>query len=424
MLYKKNINEFDQEFLSLSNFHNALGKVLKKIHLRPRLFTPKKDLKKVCLRSLMENQYDFYIELKSYCLSGEIKLTPFRKIQIFTNKKRDIYIADWAERILLMMAQNTLSLIAERYLSPTAYAFRKGMGPFLARNELSMYIKKSRKKLFVFQGDISNYGPSIDQTLMLSILNEMEELRSSPILMDVIVQSIQNPYLDDVGILKRLDNGVPSGSPLVPVLENIYLAHMDKEVSKINGCFYGRYGDDFIFIHHDLNIVEHIEARILQLSSESCLSVNESKIVRSALGIEIGGKYQSKTTITWIGQSFTKKGNLLIKQKHYLEFKKKVHVETNSLVIRLKEMVRLSGVDVKRPLKQGLKHMLNKNSELALKFLQDTDDHAFIKEFLNSYLFYLHRLFSIHLCSNKREAWRLVRLVKPCLKDLFYANAD
>lgn len=244
------------------------------------------------------------------------------------------------------------------------------------------------------------------------------------ILLDIILQSIQNSYYDEDGYIQKLENGLPSGSPLVPVLENIYLAQMDKEVSSTKDCFYGRYGDDFIFVHHDLVEMEKVETKILKFVGEKSLNVNESKIVRSSLGAGEVGKYQVKPSITWIGQSFTSKGNLLIKQKHYVEFKKKIHAETNSLIIRLKEMIRLSGMDVKPPLREGLKQVLSKNSELAMKFLQDTDDHAFIKKFLDSYLRYLHRLVSIHLCRNKREAWRLVRGVRPCLKDLFYVDTN
>ena len=113
------------------------------------------------------------------------------------------------------------------------------------------------------------------------------------------------------GRLHRTLKGVPQGGPLSPILSNILLDELDKELEKRQHRFV-RYADDFVIFVKSVragNRVMHSVRRFLETTLK--LTVNEAKShVRPTDQLECLGFTFKKTSIRWserVFQEFTRR---------------------------------------------------------------------------------------------------------------------
>lgn len=101
------------------------------------------------------------------------------------------------------------------------------------------------------------------------------------------------------GVLQPTDEGSPQGGPLSPLLSNILLDDLDKELER-RGLRFARYADDFqIFVRSERSAQRVFESVKRFLTQRLRLVVNEEKSsVRPALGCEFLG-------FTFIGKRVT-----------------------------------------------------------------------------------------------------------------------
>ena len=92
----------------------------------------------------------------------------------------------------------------------------------------------------------------------------------------------------------RIRKGIPQGSPISPMLSNIYMAPFDERVRaalREVGGLYRRYSDDMILIC-SVDDAEGIEARVMDLVGWRNLSINESKTERVKFARICEGVYE------------------------------------------------------------------------------------------------------------------------------------
>ncbi len=189
-------------------------------------------IKDLSLEWISENK-DFFINaIKNSIVKEDFEFSLMKRIDLNTNGKiREIYITNFADRILLMGIQNLISLELSNFHSPHLFSFRKGYGPKKAATTLSKFIKTKyetkakTKELFFIGRDVSSYGDSIDHKVMDDILDAIPELKKSSLILPLIKKSYRAEFYSgpDQQIAACLRKGIPSGSPVVPLLENIYL---------------------------------------------------------------------------------------------------------------------------------------------------------------------------------------------------------
>ena len=81
------------------------------------------------------------------------------------------------------------------------------------------------------------------------------------------------------GLISPSEEGVPQGGPLSPVLSNIYLDKLDKELEE-RGLRFVRYADDFdIFVKSRKSAKRVKESIIWWLERKLFLEVSEEKTV-------------------------------------------------------------------------------------------------------------------------------------------------
>ena len=109
----------------------------------------------------------------------------------------------------------------------------------------------------------------------------------------------------------------------MPLLENIYLRELDKELGSVEGAFYARYGDDFIFLTSNEVVARNAIEKINQVISKLKLTISQKKIKNYVLGATKEYRdFQKKDFFEWIGITFYQSGMYSFRPKHKKEFKK------------------------------------------------------------------------------------------------------
>jgi retron-type reverse transcriptase len=94
-------------------------------------------------------------------------------------------------------------------------------------------------KSWVVDRDISAFFDEVNHDILLHQISR--RIEDKPVL-DLIRRYLKTGIMID-GKIKRRDKGTPQGSPLSPLLANIYLDQLDKELERRELSFC-RYADD------------------------------------------------------------------------------------------------------------------------------------------------------------------------------------
>ncbi len=121
-------------------------------------------IKELSLEWILEHRDLFLNAIKNSIIIDDFEFSLMKRIELNTNGKiREIYITNYADRILLMAIQNLISWELRDFHSPNLFSFRKGYGPKKASLMLSKFLKGLKDKEIFFVGrDVSSYGDSID----------------------------------------------------------------------------------------------------------------------------------------------------------------------------------------------------------------------------------------------------------------------
>jgi group II intron reverse transcriptase/maturase len=121
--------------------------------------------------------------------------------------------------------------------------------------------------------DLKNFFDEVNHCLLLQILYRKVKCRQT---LRLIRKWLRAPIQTNGKLVKRR-NGVPQGSPLSPILSNILLNELDKELERM-GVKYIRYADDFSLYFKDEAQARNAGNRIyLYLRDKLHLEINREK---------------------------------------------------------------------------------------------------------------------------------------------------
>ncbi len=311
-------------------------------------------IKDLSLEWISDNRNFFIKAIKNAIVKGDFEFSRMKKIDLNTNGKvREIYITNFADRILLMAIQNLISAELSHFHSPHLFSFRKGYGPKKAASILSTFLKAQgekkgeTKQLFFLGRDVSSYGDTIDHEVMDEILNSIPQLEKSSLILPLLKKSYRAEFYrgPDQEIAACLRTGIPSGSPVVPLLENIYLTELDKALGEVPDSFYARYGDDFIFLTSHEEVAKEAIEKTNQIIAKLKLQISQKKIKNYVLGsTRQNNDFQRKDYFEWIGITFYQSGMYSFRPKHKKEYKMKFRKETGNFSHHLAK----SGLEAKQ----------------------------------------------------------------------------
>ena len=126
--------------------------------------------------------------------------------------------------------------------------------------------------------DIEKYFDTVNHDKLISVLRE--RINDAPTLH--LIRSFLKAGVMEEGLVNPTDEGVPQGGPLSPVLSNVYLDKLDKELEGRGLCFV-RYADDCnIFVRSEMAANRVMASVSSWLERKLRLKVNatKTKVVR------------------------------------------------------------------------------------------------------------------------------------------------
>ena len=153
-------------------------------------------------------------------------------------KTRLLGVPTVKDRWLQQCVSQVLSIRFEADFTKHSYGFRIGKNAHQAVLQSQKYIHEGYQHIVDI--DLKNFFDEVDHCLMLQLLYRKVKCKTT---LRLIRKWLRAPIVINGKLIKRR-KGVPQGSPLSPLLSNILLHELDKELEK-QGLQYVRYADDF-----------------------------------------------------------------------------------------------------------------------------------------------------------------------------------
>jgi RNA-directed DNA polymerase len=153
-------------------------------------------------------------------------------------KKRLLGIPTVADRLLQQAVHQVISPMFEVEFTEYSFGFRPHRNAHQAIHQAQKYIHEGCH--YIVDIDLKRFFDEVDHEILLRLLFAKVKC---PVTLRLIRQWLRVPILTDGKLIKRR-KGVPQGSPLSPLLSNIMLHELDKELER-RGHRYVRYADDF-----------------------------------------------------------------------------------------------------------------------------------------------------------------------------------
>ena len=219
---------------------------------------------------LKENQETLIREIRE----GKYKPNPVRRVEIPKETKgefRKLGVPTVVDRVIQQAITQELVPIYEEQFSENSFGFRPKRGQHDA-------LKQCRKNVndgyvYVVDMDLEKFFDTVCQSKLIEVLSRT--------IKDGRVISLIHKYLNagviENGLFERTEIGMPQGGPLSPLLSNIMLNELDKELER-RGHKFVRYADDCMIFCRSRKSAERTLRNIIPFIEEKLfLKVNRTK---------------------------------------------------------------------------------------------------------------------------------------------------
>jgi group II intron reverse transcriptase/maturase len=186
-------------------------------------------------------------------------------------KVRLLGVPTVTDRMLQQALGQVLAIKFEVEFEDQSYGFRPNKNAQQAVIKALEYINAGYHHIVDI--DLRTFFDEVDHSLLLQLLYRKVKC---PLTLRLIRKWLRAPILINGRLVKRR-KGVPQGSPLSPLLSNIMLHELDKEMEK-EGILYVRYADDFSIYTKGEQTARKIGNKIyLYLRDKLKLPINKEK---------------------------------------------------------------------------------------------------------------------------------------------------
>ena len=185
--------------------------------------------------------------------------------------KRLLGIPSVLDRMLQQAIYQQLNLLYDKEFSQCSYGFRQGRNAQQAVLQALTYINSGYQ--YVIDLDLKSFFDVVNHDYLMSLLNRKVHDAK---LMKLIRKYLKSGIMKN-GVVSQRESGTPQGSPLSPLLSNIILNELDKELTKRRLRFI-RYADDVsIFVHSERAATRVLESITKFIECKLKLVVNQEK---------------------------------------------------------------------------------------------------------------------------------------------------
>ena len=256
----------------------------------------------------VEEEFDYLKENKDRIINQirkrKYKPQPVRRVQIpkENGKMRNLGIPTVTDRIIQQAIFQVISPIFEKQFNDNSFGFRPNRSCEQAVIRALEYLNDGYE--WIVDIDLEKFFDTVNQDKLITIIGKT--------ITDGDVVSLIRKYLSagamEKGIVKATTVGTPKGGNLSPLLSNIMLNELDKEL-EVRGLNFVRYADDCIILVKSEKAANRVLASI-------------TKFIEKKLGLKVNAEKSKVTRPTqtkYLGFSFWKSPKGQWKPKPHLK---------------------------------------------------------------------------------------------------------